>query len=110
MTQYDNSNSGLLSRNDRKEQPNHPDFKGQINVAGVDYWLSGWVKERKDGSGKFFSLSVTPKDAPAAPRQAPAPRPSSGFDDMDDDIPFVSASMVYDMTTSKARKMRRYDY
>jgi single-strand DNA-binding protein len=27
--------------------------------------------------------------APApAPRQAPAPRPASGFDDMDDDIPF----------------------
>lgn len=24
----------------------------------------------------------------AAPRQAPAPRPASGFDDMDDDIPF----------------------
>ena len=26
--------------------------------------------------------------APSAPRQAPAPRPASGFDDMDDDIPF----------------------
>ena len=44
-----------------------------------------------------------------APRQA-APRPASGFDDMDDDIPFVSASMHYDMTTSKARKMACYDY
>jgi single-strand DNA-binding protein len=26
--------------------------------------------------------------AATAPRQAPAPRPASGFDDMDDDIPF----------------------
>ena len=26
--------------------------------------------------------------APAAPRQTPAARPASGFDDMDDDIPF----------------------
>jgi single-strand DNA-binding protein len=26
--------------------------------------------------------------APVAARQAPAPRPASGFDDMDDDIPF----------------------
>jgi len=87
---YDNSNSGILSRNDRKEQPNHPDFKGQINVGGVDYWLSGWVKERNDGSGKFFSLSVKPKDAPPAQKPAqPArqPAPASGFDDMTD-IPF----------------------
>lgn len=34
----------------------------------------------------------------------------SGFDDMDDDIPFVTSSMQYDMTTGKARKMARYDY
>lgn len=83
---YDNTNSGILSRNDRKEQPNHPDFKGQINVGGVDYWLSGWVKERNDKSGKFFSLSVKAKDAPAAaPRQA---APATSFDDMDSDVPF----------------------
>lgn len=29
-----------------------------------------------------------PAAAAPAPRQAPAPRPASGFDDMDDDIPF----------------------
>ena len=34
----------------------------------------------------------------------------SGFDDMPDDIPFATASMHYDMTTSKQRKMQRYDY
>jgi hypothetical protein len=90
---YDNTNSGILSRNERKTADNHPDFTGQINVAGVDYWLSGWVKERKDGTGKFFSLSVKPKDAPrqaAAPTKAsPAKASSSGFDDMDDDVPFM---------------------
>ena len=91
MTQYDNTNSGLLSRNDRKEQPNHPDFKGQINVEGVEYWLSGWVKERKDGTGKFFSLSVKPKEAPPAKSASRTATPTpahSGFDDMTDDIPF----------------------
>ena len=87
MTQYDQTNSGILSRNDRKEQPNHPDFKGQINVNGVDYWLSGWIKERNDKSGKFFSLSVKPKDAqqsaaPAQSRQSQPPAP-------DGDIPFA---------------------
>ena len=79
---YDNTNSGILSRNDRKEQPNHPDFKGQINVAGVDYWLSGWIKERNDKSGKFFSLSVKAKDE--APRAKQAPKAEE--DEMD--VPF----------------------
>jgi single-strand DNA-binding protein len=32
--------------------------------------------------------AAAPRAAAPAPRQAPAPRPASGFDDMDDDIPF----------------------
>jgi len=67
--EYDNKNSGMLSRNERKEKPNHPDFTGQINVAGVDYWLSGWSKEAGPQSKKpgmrFISLAVKPKDTPA---------------------------------------------
>lgn len=83
MSQYDNTNSGILSRNDRKEKDSHPDFSGSINVDGTDYWLSAWIRERKDGSGKFFSLSVRPKEQSqpkAAPKQS-APMP-------DDEIPF----------------------
>ena len=41
---------------------------------------------------------------------APSDAGGSGFDDMPDDIPFVTASMHYDMTTSKARKMAKYEY
>jgi len=45
-----------------------------------------------------------------APRPPPKPKPApppSGFDDMDSDIPFITASAYYDMTTSKARRMKR---
>ena len=83
MSGYDNTNKGILGRNDRKTLDTHPDFSGSINIKGEEYWLSGWIKERKDGSGKFFSLTAKPKDgasAPAATRPAPA--------DLDDDIPF----------------------
>jgi hypothetical protein len=48
----------MLARNDKKETEKHPDFKGSINVDGVDYWLSAWVREGKEGGKmagrKFF--------------------------------------------------------
>lgn len=92
MTTYDNTNRGILSRNDRKEKDTHPSHKGSINIEGVEYWLDAWTQERKDGSGKFFNLSVKRKDQQAAPARAPAPAPKpapkSGFDDMSDDVPF----------------------
>ncbi len=40
----------------------------------------------------------------------PQRRAASSFDDMDDDIPFVSGAFSCDMTTRKARRMSRYDY
>ena len=86
---YDNTNSGTLGKNRRKEKAEHPDYAGQINIDGTDYWLSAWIKvagqQSKNPGEKFFSLSVRPKDA--KPAGKPAPK-STGFDDMDDDIPF----------------------
>lgn len=89
MPQYDNTNSGLLAKNKRKEKDTHPDYSGSINVEGVEYWLSGWLKTGKENSKlageKFFSLSVRPKDQQRAPAPAPTPPPQ---DDFNDDIPF----------------------
>lgn len=92
---YDNSNRGALFKNDRKEKDTQPDYTGSLNVGGVEFFLDAWLKTAESGR-KFMSVSVKRKDkqpeaAPAAPpprapqRQAPA---KTGFDDMDDDLPF----------------------
>ncbi len=80
---YDNTNRGTLGKNQRREKDTHPEYTGKINVEGVDYWLSAWVKDGP--TGKFFSLALKAKDdAPAKQKQA-APAPDA---DMDEDIPF----------------------
>lgn len=88
---FDNTNSGILARNDRKQQDNHPDFSGSINIEGVDYWLSGWTKEGKAGSKfegeRYLSLAAKPKEV-AAPAPAARPAPRSAAPAKDDDIPF----------------------
>lgn len=77
MKSFDNTNTGTLSRNDRQRPDSRdPEFTGHINVGGVEYWLSAWVKTagpnaKKPGS-KFFSLAIRPKDG--MPDRKPVPK------------------------------------
>ena len=80
--EYSNVNRGAIFKNDDKQQDNHPDYKGSLNVNGVDLWVSGWIKTSEKTGKKFMSLSVKPKEEKAV-KQASKPK-SSGFDDMDD--------------------------
>lgn len=91
-------NTGSMFPNDRKESANHPDAKGSAMIDGVEYWISGWNKKTQEGKN-WRSLAFTRKDNQRAPepRKAPShdaakarqlPRQGSGFDDMQDDVPF----------------------
>ena len=81
MAYEQRENTGSLFRNDKKQQFNHPDYKGQCLVNGVEMWLSAWLKDTKDGR-KFMSLSFSPKEQQVQqPQQQAQSQPSN-------DIPF----------------------
>lgn len=91
MTQYDNTNTGALFKNNRKETDKHPDYTGSVNVGGHDHWLSAWIKTDKNGN-KFMSLSVKRKDGTEA-RPSPqefVKKVKEHFPDaeLDDSVPF----------------------
>lgn len=71
--QYDNTNRGVLFKNEKDGNEKRPDYTGKINIEGKDFWLSAWLQKSKDGSKTFMSLSVTDpatrqqQNGPAAP-------------------------------------------
>jgi hypothetical protein len=67
MAEYDNTNRGVMFKNDQGGNPKRPQYRGSINVDGTDYNLSAWVRESKKDGSKFLSLTVEPKQG--APRK-----------------------------------------
>ena len=88
MTDYDETNRGAIWKNDRKDTDKHPDFKGHLNVNGVEYWVSAWKRD-PSGNPKAPALrfSIQPKEgsqknsySQSQAAQAPA--------DFDSELPF----------------------
>ena len=63
MTQYDNTNRGVLFRNDDKKEDRDPDYRGSINIDGKEFWLDSWINTAKKDGRKFMSLRAKPKMA-----------------------------------------------
>ena len=80
--QFDNTNRGVLFKDEEPKHEKSPGYTGTLNVGGVEYRLAAWVKESKAGK-KFFSLAVTPKEEKKA-----EPKKSAGIADLDSDPPF----------------------
>ncbi len=59
---YDNNLRGVLFRNNRKTNAVQPDYTGQSEIEGVEYWIAAWVKVSKKGQS-FMSLAFTEKES-----------------------------------------------
>jgi uncharacterized protein (DUF736 family) len=83
---YDNTNTFVLFKNKDKATEKHPDYKGTLNINGVEHWASSWIKTSKNGE-KFMSGSITPKNANNT--RAPVQSKSAPADDFgDSEVPF----------------------
>ena len=56
MEKYEERNKGAISKNKRKAKPSHPDYTGDLNIDGVEYWISGWIQDGKNGKFDLASL------------------------------------------------------
>ena len=84
MANFDDSNSGFLMKNDKKEAGSkQPDYTGKQKVDGVEYDLSAWLRESKAGR-KFFSISIKPPFKKSEDKQVK----SESIVDFESDIPF----------------------
>lgn len=89
MTEYDNRNTGLIAKNERKEKDTHPDITGTLNVDGTDYFIDGWQKKRNSDGKPFYSLRVKPKaERVQQIKERAASSKSSPIYDDDSEIPF----------------------
>jgi hypothetical protein len=75
MAQYDNTNTFSLFKNDKGDNPKRPDYTGNMNVDGIEFRISGWIREGQ--KGKFISGSVQIKEGDVKPASKE-----------DEDVPF----------------------
>ena len=87
MSQYENKNTGVLFKNDRKTEDKHPDYTGTFYDAdGGEHFFDAWVKKSAKSGGTFLSCRTKPKQAKAAAKPEFSDRPLS--ETLDDGIPF----------------------
>ena len=63
---YDNTNRGVLFKQEDKTNDKAPDYKGSFNHNGEEFKIAGWIKMSK--AGKPF-LSISKDDFVPQPKE-----------------------------------------
>ena len=62
---YDNNNEIAIWGNDQKKKPTDPDFKGNANIEGKEFWVSAWKRdENASDRAPVLKAKLTPKEMP----------------------------------------------
>ena len=91
MVEYDNNMRGVLFKNKEKRSDKDPEYRGRIEVEGVENWLSAWINESQKDGIKYMSLRVNHKDQAKVKdngKSAPAGEQAPFAEQMNDEIPF----------------------
>jgi|TARA_R100000789_G_scaffold1692_2_gene5116 hypothetical protein len=91
---FDNTNSGAIFKNERREHDRQPTHQGNLIVKcphcqeTQEFWLSAWTKvagpQARNPGMRFFSLAINPKDEQQQQQQT-SPMEQ---DDFDEEVPF----------------------
>jgi len=84
------NNSGVLFKNDKKEEPTHSDYRGDADVEGITYWVNAWINEYTDKhtgeKRKYLAFTLKRKTVRNPPLEKPKKDPDLDIEPAD--IPF----------------------
>jgi hypothetical protein len=99
MTEYDNTNKGFLSKNEKKRPPRQmknqdgtewtahdPDYSGEADINGVLHYVDGYLQKSKAGK-TYMRLKFKPKQQQHERPKTMAEQNPEKFND-DEDFPF----------------------
>jgi uncharacterized protein (DUF736 family) len=58
MTDYDNTNKGILFEEEARKSLNHPHYTGKLDVEGKEYRIAAWERTTKTGQ-PILSLAIS---------------------------------------------------
>jgi hypothetical protein len=87
--QYDNTNSGAIWKY-TSDNPKAPQYKGNINVEGVEYKVSAWRDTNDNPRSPVLSFQIQKEsNMPNIPKpNNDRPLGDVGGDGEEDDVPF----------------------
>ena len=70
--EFDDTNRGALWKNKKKARDEDADYTGNQNIDGREHYLNAWRVKSENPNAPVLRLSIKPKGAEPARRQASA--------------------------------------
>jgi len=74
-------NTGAIFKNNKKEKETHPDYRGTINVDGVEKEIALWVRTSQKGM-QYFSAAISEPYVAEEKHEPKKEVKNNGFNDL----------------------------